>query len=47
MPLPNSLFWSILKNQKIDQKFDFRAPVGLEVAIGVFAARIFLYLNGS
>ena len=40
-PLPKSLFWSIVKNQKIDQKIDFRAPVGLEIALGVFAARIF------
>ena len=46
-PLPKSLFWSIVKNQKIDQKNDFRAPVGLELALGVFAARIFLYLNDS
>ena len=46
-PLPKSVFWSILKNQKIDQKSDFRAPVGFEIALGVFAARIFLYLNDS
>ena len=40
-------FWSIVKNQKIDQKIDFWAPVGSEIALGVFAARIFLYLNDS
>ena len=43
--LPKSFFWSIFKNQKIDQTIDFRAPVGFEIALGVFAARIFLYLN--
>ena len=46
-PLPKSLFWSILENQKIDKKTDIRARVGFEIALGVFAARIFLYLNDS
>ena len=35
------IFWSIVKNQKIDQTIDFRAPGGFEIVVGVFAARIF------
>ena len=40
-------FLSIVENQKIGQNIDFRAPVGFEIALGVFAARIFWYLNDS
>ena len=40
-PCQTHFFSQIFKNQKINQKNNFRAPVGFEIALGVLAARIF------